>query len=201
MAAHKSLILAGAAALCLAAGGSHAESPAHGKYGLGTPATPQQIAGWNIDVAPDGKNLPPGSGTVQMGEKIFQSTCAACHGAKLQGGMGPALVGGQGSLATAKPLKTVGSYWPYATTVFDYVRRAMPFQAPQSLSNDQVYAVVGYILSQNKLMSPDAKVDAKTLMAVKMPNRDGFIVDDRPDIIVAACYHDCLKKGVSDVKP
>lgn len=161
------------------------------KYDLGHTVTDAQIASWNIDVAPDGKNLPAGQGTVATGEKVYQTNCLACHGANLEGGMGPALVGGKGTLTTEKPVKTVGSYWPYATTLFDYVRRAMPFQQPQSLSNDQVYAVVGYILNKNQLMDSNATVDAQTLINVKMPNRDAFYVDDRPDVNASACYQDC----------
>ncbi|THF25781.1 cytochrome c [Pseudomonas atacamensis] len=161
------------------------------KYGLGHTVTDAQIASWNIDVAPDGKNLPIGQGTVAAGEKVYQTNCLACHGVNLEGGMGPALVGGRGTLTTEKPVKTVGSYWPYATTLFDYVRRAMPFQQPQSLSNDQVYAVVGYILNKNELMDANATVDAQTLINVKMPNRDAFYVDDRPDAKASACYQDC----------
>ncbi|WP_446432944.1 c-type cytochrome [Pseudomonas sp. 1152_12] len=100
------------------------------KLGVGRPVTEHYIAGWNIDVAPDGNNLPPGQGTVKGGEKVYQAACLGCHGAHLEGGMGPALAGGAGSLPTPKPLKAVGSYWPYATTLFDYVRRTMPFQQP-----------------------------------------------------------------------
>lgn len=162
-----------------------------GHFSLGTPATDAEIAGWYIDVAPDGKNLPAGRATVAEGEQLYTTACAVCHGAKLEGGMGPALVGGEGSLKTQKPLKTVGSYWPYATTLFDYIRRAMPFQQPQSLSNEQVYAVTGYILHMNGLLGPDAKVDAATIKAVKMPNRDGFYEDDRPDYAAEACYENC----------
>ncbi|QVN04056.1 cytochrome c [Pseudomonas rhodesiae] len=163
------------------------------KYGLGTKATEAQIAGWNIDVAPDGKALPPGGATVADGEKVYMSSCVACHGMKLEGGVGPALTGGEGSLTTEKPLKTVGSYWPYATTLFDYIRRAMPFQAPQSLTNDQVYAVTGYVLHINKLLDANATVDASTLANLKMPNREGFFVDDRPDSKAVACMSNCLK--------
>ena len=101
-------------------------------------------------------------------------------------------MGGAGSLPTSKPVKTVGSYWPYATTLFDYVRRTMPFQQPQSLSNDQVYAVVGYILNKNEIVEANATVDAATLTHLKMPNRDGFYVDDRPDVRVEPCYKDCI---------
>ncbi|GID03232.1 c-type cytochrome [Pseudomonas sp. 008] len=163
------------------------------KYGLGTHASDTQIAGWNIDVAPDGKALPPGSATVADGEKVYMNSCVACHGLKLEGGVGPALVGGDRSLTTEKPVKTIGSYWPYATTLFDYIRRAMPFQAPQSLSNEQVYAVTGYILHMNKLIEANTTVNASTLAAVKMPNRDGFFVDDRPDSKAVACMTNCLK--------
>lgn len=163
-------------------------------YGIGRPATPAEIAGWNIDVAPDGRNLPPSSGTVAQGKVIFEAQCAACHGANGQGGLGDRLVGGNGTLATAHPVKTVGSYWPYATTLFDYTRRAMPLNAPQSLSNSEVYAVAGYMLYLNGLVAADATMDARTLMAVKMPNRDGFIDDPRPDVHDKDCTRDCKMK-------
>ncbi|MFD4838527.1 c-type cytochrome [Achromobacter sp. NPDC058515] len=190
MAAPKSVLLA-AVALGLAVGGHALAQP---RYAIGTRATDAQIAGWNIDVAPDGKNLPPGSGTVARGKSVYEQACLACHGARLEGGLGPALAGGQGSLTSAKPFKTVGSYWPYATTLFDYIRRAMPFQAPQSLTNDEVYAVTGYVLHANQLLDAKATVNAATLKSVKMPNRDGFYVDDRPDAKNAACYRDCVKQ-------
>ncbi|OWT64071.1 c-type cytochrome [Candidimonas nitroreducens] len=178
-----------------------AASPAQPhQYGLGHAATPQQVAGWYIDIAPDGKNLPAGSGTVLQGKKIFDSSCAACHGAKGEGGMGDRLQGGQGTLANAKPIKTVGSYWPYATTLYDYIRRAMPMTAPQSLSNDQVYAVSAYVLYLNGLVKEDSTLDAKSLMAVKMPNRDGFISDPRPDVKDQACMQDCPPLHVKSVQ-
>jgi cytochrome c len=174
------------AAAALAAGPAHSH-----KYELGQPATPQQVAGWHIDIAPDGKNLPPGSGTVLEGKKIFDSSCASCHGAKGEGGIGDRLQGGQGTLATAKPIKTVGSYWPYATTLYDYIRRAMPMNAPESLSDSQVYAVSAYVLYLNGLVKEDSTLDAKSLMAVKMPNRHGFIGDPRPDVKDKACMRNC----------
>jgi len=187
MAVHKIIaIKLGLMSICVVA-----SVAAEQKLGLGHPVTEAQIASWNIDVAPDGKNLPVGQGTVNEGEKIYQTTCLACHGVNLEGGMGPALIGGKGTLTSKKPVKTVGSYWPYATTLFDYIRRAMPFQQPQSLSNDQVYSVVGYILHKNELVDANATVDADTLKKVKMPNRDAFYVDDRPDVKVSACYKDC----------
>jgi cytochrome c len=149
-------------------------SQAADRYGLGTPATPEQIAGWNIDVFPDGTNLPPGQGTVQQGRQVYTAQCAACHGAKGEGGMGDRLEGGMGSLASGKPVRTVGSFWPYATTLFDYIRRAMPLTAPQSLSNDEVYAVTAYLLAMNGIVKDDATLDAASLAKVRMPNRDGF---------------------------
>src|SRR3979411_1489843 len=124
---------------------------AQGAYGIGRVATPAEIAGWNIDVDRDGNNLPPGSGSVRHGHEVFDQQCAACHGAKGEGGIGDQLVGGQGTIATPKPVRTVGSYWPYAPTLFDYIRRAMPQNAPQSLSNEDVYAVSAFILQLSDL--------------------------------------------------
>lgn len=162
-------------------------------YGIGHTATPAQIQSWNIDVAPDGKNLPAGNGSVARGKEVYVNQCAACHGAQGQGGLGDRLVGGEGTLATAAPVKTVGSYWPYATTLYDYIRRAMPFNAPQSLSNADVYAVSGYVLFLNGLVDERAVVDAKTLTDLKMPNRDGFVGDSRPDVRDSGCVADCVK--------
>lgn len=152
------------------------------RYGIGRAATPAEIAGWNIDIGRDGSNLPPGSGSVERGRAVFSEQCAACHGDKGQGSVGDRLVGGQGTLATAKPIRTVGSYWPYASTLFDYIRRAMPQNAPQSLSNEDVYAVAAYVLSLNGIVAENAVLDAKSLAAIKMPNRDGFVSDPRPDV-------------------
>src|SRR3984885_12925183 len=166
---------------------AQAQSP----YGIGRPATPTEIAGWNIDIDREGHNLPPGSGTVSHGHEVFDQQCAACHGAKGEGGIGDQLVGGQGTLATPKPVRTVGSYWPYASTLFDYIRRAMPQNAPQSLSNDDVYAVSAYILNLNGLLPAGATLDASTLSAIKMPNRGMFVVDTRPDVKNPACEARC----------
>ena len=166
---------------------AQAQSP----YGIGRPATPAEIAGWNIDIDRDGNNLPLGSGTVGHGHEVVDQQCAACHGAKGEGGVGDRLVGGQGTLATLKPVKTVGSYWPYAPTLFDYIRRAMPQNAPQSLSNDDVYAVSAYILNLNGLLPADATLDSKTLGAIKMPNRSMFTGDPRPDVKSPACMNGC----------
>ena len=166
---------------------------AHAKerYGIGRAATPAEIAGWNIDIDRDGNNLPSGSGSVSRGREVFGQQCASCHGAKGEGGLGDKLAGGQGTLATPKPVKTVGSYWPYAPTLFDYVRRAMPQNAPQSLSNEDVYAVSAYILNMNGLLPADATLDAATLSAIKMPNRGMFTGDPRPDVKNPACESGC----------
>jgi cytochrome c len=164
-----------------------AQSP----YGIGRAATPAEIAGWNIDVDRDGNNLPSGSGSVSRGHDVFDQQCAACHGTRGEGGVGDRLVGGQGTLATPEPVRTVGSYWPYAPTLFDYIRRAMPQNAPQSLSNDDVYAVSAYILNLNGLLPADATLDAKMLSAIKMPNRNMFAGDPRPDVKNPACMTDC----------
>jgi len=176
-----------AVAILLCAARAEAQSP----YGIGRAATPAEIAGWNIDVGGDGSNLPPGSGSVSHGREVFDQQCAACHGATGEGGVGDRLVGGQGTLATPKPVRTVGSYWPYAPTLFDYIRRAMPQNAPQSLSNDDVYAVSAYILSLNGLLPADATLDAKSLAAIRMPNRNMFVGDPRPDVRSPACMSGC----------
>lgn len=146
-------------------------------YDFGRAATPEEIKLWDIDVQPDGTGLPDGRGTVAHGKEVYEQNCEACHGSNGEGGIKDRLVGGQGTLATDKPLKTVGSYWPYATTLFDYIRRAMPYTAPGSLSADDTYAVTAYILSLNGIVPTDGKLDEELLSKVKMPNRDGFIPD------------------------
>ena len=150
--------------------------------GIGRPVRPEAVAAWDIDVRPDGQGLPPGHGSVQDGAALYAARCAGCHGARGEGAAAEALAGGQGSLASAKPLRTVGSYWPYATTLFDYVRRAMPFDAPQSLSPDETYAVSAYVLHLNGLLPEEASLDAASLPKVVMPNRGGFTADPRPDV-------------------
>jgi S-disulfanyl-L-cysteine oxidoreductase SoxD len=144
-------------------------------YGFGRPATPQEIKGWDIDVAPSGAGLPPGRDDVREGEGVFAAKCASCHG--VHGEVKPMdrLVGGVGTLLDKKPVKTVGSFWPYATTLFDFVRRAMPLDAPQSLTADEVYAVSAYVLFLNGIVPQDTTLDADNLAKIKMPNRDGFV--------------------------
>jgi mono/diheme cytochrome c family protein len=180
-------IAAAAFALSAAGAGARAQSP----YGIGRVATPAEIAGWNIDIGRDGSGLPPGSGSVSHGREVFAQQCAACHGDNGEGGVGDKLAGGQGTIATPKPVRTVGSFWPYAPTLFDYIRRAMPQNAPQSLSNEDVYAVSAYILNLNGLLPADATLDAKSLAAIKMPNRDNFVGDTRPDVKNPACMSGC----------
>lgn len=152
------------------------------RYGFGTPATEAEIAAWNIDVAPNGVGLPPGHGTVSQGAIVYAGKCASCHGATGTEGPQNRLVGGQGSLASEPPIKTIGSFWPYATTLYDYIFRAMPLTAPRSLTSDEVYAVVAWLLHQNGIVPKDAVMDVKTLPSVRMPNREGFVADPRPDV-------------------
>ena len=142
---------------------------------LGKPADPAAVAALDISIPPDGKGLPAGSGTVEQGAAIFATKCQACHGANGVGGPNDRLTGGIGSLASARPVKTVASYWPYATTVFDYIRRAMPITEPQSLTNDEAYALTAYLLSVDGIVAKGARLDAQTLPQVHMPNRSGFI--------------------------
>jgi S-disulfanyl-L-cysteine oxidoreductase SoxD len=159
-----------------AVSGAHAASP----YGLGKPIDAARLSAWNIDVSPDGRGLPAGSGDVAHGRAIFASKCAMCHGAVGQGGIGDPLVGGAGTLASAKPVKTIGSYWPYATTLFDYIHRAMPYDHPESLSADEVYAVTAFVLNLNGVVPENTRLDARNLPKVGMPNRNGFVPDPRP---------------------
>ena len=147
---------------------------------LGVPATAEDIAAMDVSIGPDGAGLPPGSGTPKQGAEVYTAKCIVCHGPEGANGVNDRLVGGQGSLKSATALKTIGSYWPYATTVFDYVRRAMPYPAPHSLSDAEVYAVTAYLLHLNGIIGADDVMDATTLPKVKMPNRDGFTSADKP---------------------
>ena len=165
--------------MLLAAATLSAQSP---RYGLGRPPTPDEIRALGSAIAPDGAGLPNGSGTVAAGRALFAAQCARCHGPAGEGQVGPRLVGGQGTLASPKPLRTVGSFWPYATTLWDYVNRAMPFDRPGALEPSEVYAAVAYVLNSNRIIEEDQLMDATSLPKVKMPNRDGFIEDPRPDV-------------------
>jgi S-disulfanyl-L-cysteine oxidoreductase SoxD len=170
-----SRLVTASASLLVLSSAALAEGP-----GLGRVATPDEIASWDVSIGPDGAGLPPGRGTPKQGETVFAEKCVACHGEKGAGKPNDQLVGGRGSLSGEQAsVKTVGSFWPYATTLFDYVRRAMPLNAPKSLSNDEVYAVSAYILQLNGIIGEADAMDAQTLPQVQMPNRDGFIVFSR----------------------
>ena len=166
-----------------------------GHFGYGQKATPEQIAGWDIDArGDDGAGLPPGKGTVETGRsEVFADQCAACHGTFGEGeGRFPKLVGGTGTLKNDRPELTVGSYWPFAPTLFDYINRAMPMPAPHTLSADDVYALTAYILNLNDLVPNEFVADRDSLPKVKMPNRDNFIwTDPRPDTIARPCMNAC----------
>lgn len=142
---------------------------------LGRPATPAEIAAADLSIGPDGTGLPPGSGGVGQGAAVFQAKCQACHGPAGADGPMDRLTGGVGSIASPQRILTVASYWPYATTLFDYIRRAMPLNAPRSLSDDETYALVAYLLSVDKIVPADAVMDAAALPKVRMPNRGGFV--------------------------
>ncbi|MBL3569722.1 cytochrome c [Rhodovulum sp. BSW8] len=184
------------------------------RFGLGRPALPEEVAAWNVDVAPDGVGLPEGSGSVEDGEEIFSANCAICHGEFAEGvGNYPKLAGGDGTLDRDDPLKTVGSYWPYLSTVWDYVHRSMPFGAAQVLTVDEVYAITAYILYSNDLVDDDFVLSNENFLEVAMPNADGFIVDDRettelPRFSQPPCMTDCkpevkitMRAAVLDVTP
>jgi cytochrome c len=170
----------GLGALALVSVAAFAGEPGKRKYGIGREATPQEIAGWDIDVRPDGQGLPPGKGSVKDGEEIYVARCAACHGEFGEGsGRWPVIAGGKGSLGSDEPNKTVGSYFPYLASAFSYVRHAMPFGDAQSLSNDELYAVMAYVLYLNDLVDEKFVLSPETWTQVKMPNAAGFLDDDR----------------------
>ena len=153
------------------------------RYHLGRPATAADIAAAGISVGPDGRGLPAGHATAREGRPLYQSLCAACHGFRGEGSdTYPALSGGQNTLRSAQPILTIGSYWPYATTVWDYINRAMPYQNPGTLRPQQVYALTAYLLHLNKIVSERQVIDRDTLPLIRMPNRHGFVADPRPDV-------------------
>ncbi|MCH8136088.1 MAG: c-type cytochrome [Proteobacteria bacterium] len=163
-----------------------------GYYGVGKAASPEEIAGWDIDIRPDGLGLPDGSASAEDGEMLYEDQCAVCHGSFGEGvDRYPVLAGGEGTLTEFRPEKTVGSYWPYASTLWDYIHRAMPFAAPQSLSDQEVYAITAYVLYLNDLVDYEFVLTRDNLASIEMPNRDGFFVDDRPDTSNEACMNNC----------
>lgn len=164
----------------LAAAPAAAKDPASA-IGLGRTPTAAEIVAWDIAIGPDGKELPVGKGNARDGKEIYRQKCSPCHGATGTEGPRDVLVGGKGSLATAKPLKTIGSYWPYATTIYDYISRAMPFNAPGSLTPDEVYALTAFLLYRNGIVEEAQVMDANVLPRIVMPNRNGFRADPRPD--------------------
>lgn len=160
--------------------------------GIGRAATKEQIKGWDIDVRPDGHGLPPGKGSVKDGEALYQDRCASCHGEFGEGkDRWPALIGGSGKLTDDDPKKGVGNYWPYATTLFDYIKRAMPFGNAQSMSDDEVYAITAYVLHLNDVLKQDAVLDRDALLKIKLPNGANFVADPRPDVKGTLCMKDC----------
>jgi mono/diheme cytochrome c family protein len=170
------------------------------KLNIGRAATADEVAGWDIDIRPDGHGLPKGKGTVKDGEALYVERCAACHGEFGEGaGRWPILAGGNGTLASHDPVKSVGSYWPYATTLLDYIRRAMPFGASQTLTNDELYAITAYVLFLNDIVTKeDFELNDKSILAIKLPNQGNFFDDDR-DVAEKAfwkknpCMTDCAK--------
>lgn len=190
------------------------ETPEPGPLGIGRPALPEEVAAWNLDVHPDGSGLPEGSGSVADGEMLFSENCAACHGEFAEGiDNWPELAGGEGTLADKDPVKTVGSYWPYLSTAWDYVHRSMPYGNAQTLSNDEVYAIVAYILYSNYLVEDDFTLSKENFLDVEMPNADGFVIDDRaeteyPQWSGEPCMENCketveitMRASVLDVTP
>lgn len=165
--------------LVVLAGAMFAQSS---RYGVGRPPSAEEIRQWDISISPDGKGLPEGSGTAAAARETYANRCARCHGEKGEGRDSVPIAGGQGTLKNPKPLRTVGSYWPYATTIWDYVNRAMPFDKPGTLSHDQVYALTAYVLFLNGIIPETSVIDAKSLPKVQMPNRNGFVMDPRPDV-------------------
>src|SRR3954453_12234638 len=172
-------IAAGVLGAFIAAQAIHAQSPG---FGVGHAPTPDQLKQIDIDVTPDGKGLLPGRGTAAEGKDVHTRRCETSHGPSGKEGPQDVLSGGKGSLATAKPQKTVGSYWPYATTLWDYINRAMPFDHPSTLTADEVYAATAYVLFLNGLVAEQDVLDQTTLPKIQMPNRNGFVADPRPDL-------------------
>ena len=168
--------------------------------GIGRPALPEEIAAWDVKIMPDGRGLPPGGMGVEEGEQVFIDNCAACHGDFAEGlDNWPPLAGGRGTLTDPRPVKTVGSYWPYLSTVWDYVHRSMPYGNAQSLTADEVYGITAYILYSEGLVDYDFTLTNENFTEVRLPNEDGFYVDDRletefPVFTAAPCMADCKEE-------
>ena len=194
--ARRAALLAAAFGVLLAAGAADA------KYGIGRAPTPEEIAAWDIDVRPDGRGLPEGRGTVAQGEQIYVERCASCHGEFGEGaGRYPELAGGRDSLAGDNPVKTVGSYWPYLSTVFDYIRRAMPFGDAQSLTPDEIYALTAYLLYLNDIVTDqDFELSKQNFTAVRLPNEANFVGDPRPDTPTLAQREPCMTNCKAEVR-
>jgi S-disulfanyl-L-cysteine oxidoreductase SoxD len=172
------VLLLGAVA-CGAARSAAGQSPT---FGVGRSPTPQELQAIDIDVTPDGRGLVPGTSTAAAGKDVYSRRCETCHGPTGKEGPQDVLAGGQGSLATSRPQKTIGSYWPYATTLWDYIRRAMPFDHPGTLTAGEIYGATAYLLFLNGIIGERDVIDQTTLPKVAMPNRNGFTADPRPDI-------------------
>ncbi len=171
-----------------------------GYYGYGKEATDEEIAGWNIDVRPDGLGLPEGSGSVEDGEMLYEDQCAECHGSFGEGvGRFPVLAGGEGSLTEPRPSKTVGSFWAHTSTLWDYIHRAMPFTQPESLEDDEVYAVTAYVLYLNDLVEDDFVLSKENFTSVELPNKPNFVPDPRPDVRNKRCMKNCKKAGSIEI--
>ncbi|WP_425403586.1 c-type cytochrome [Hwanghaeella sp.] len=187
--------LAVAGALCGTA--AHAAGP----HGLGREALPEEVEAWNTDVRPDGQGLPEGSGSVLDGEAVFADQCAVCHGDFAEGvDRWPVLAGGQGTLKSQNPVKTIGSYWPYLSTAYDYIERAMPFGNARSLSADEVYAIVAYLLYMNDLVDDEFVLSKENFTEVRLPNEENFIADDRPDTPSVAQAEPCMTNCKENVE-
>ncbi len=201
-------------AAALIAGASISGPAFAGDFGLGREATPDEVAAWDIDVRPDGVGLPEGQGSVEEGEEVFSDNCAVCHGDFGEGvDRWLVLAGGQGTLTNDRPIKTIGSYWPYLSTVWDYVHRAMPFGAAQSLEPDQVYAITAYLLYMNDIVGDDFVLSKENFGEIHLPNEANFFMDDRDEAELPAdreeaCMTDCkpevsitMHAAVLDVTP
>lgn len=191
---HRGVAAAGAALLVAACAAPTASRPAaRPGVGFGAPISEADVTAWNIDIrTSDGLGLPPGHGTAAEGKAVYNAKCVACHGPEAKGGPTyGTMVGGIGSFKTSLRVLTPGSMYPYAPILFDYIRRAMPMDRPQTLSADEVYAVSAYLLHLNGLIAADAVMDGHSLPKVSMPNRDGFLPDDRPDARAVRCMRDC----------